>query len=152
MKKVILIIIGFTLLSCQKSDRVERFSKEKNKLENTIKYIQSNYSLLLSSKCIGKSGIIISDVSVNDKNCYPLLKKNLQEILQSHICSINVLEKNNILFELNFTSNDLLMKEITQYYLYYEGEELPQEYQDWIGEKEKLTTNWWYIEYTNSQW
>lgn len=152
MKNIFLIVLAFFFLSCQGQDKTEAFNKEKNHFDNAVEYLISNYSLLHSSECVEKSSIVISNGSVNQRNCYPELRKDLLAMLAlKKYNNIDVRNRDEILFELDCISNDKNKSEMTKYYLYFEADKLPEQYQSWIGAKEKLEDNWWYLEHTNSQ-
>ncbi len=152
MKNVLLVFFAFFFLSCQGQDKAEVFRKERVHFENAVEYLKSNYSLLLSSECAEKSGIIISYGSLKQRNCYPGIKKDLLSMLTlKKFNSIEIRNRGEILFELDFIPNDVYKTETTKYYLYIESEILPEQYQNWIGAKEKVSNNWWYLEYTNAQ-
>lgn len=86
------------------------------------------------------------------RNCYPIIKEKLTSFLKEKLYrSIDVQDQDNILFELDFVPNNLNKIETTTFFLYCEEDELPARYQTWVGRKEKLARNWWYLEYTDSQ-
>ena len=86
------------------------------------------------------------------RNCYPIIKEKLTSFLKEKLYrSIDVQDQDNILFELDFVPNNLNKIETTPFFLYCEEDELPARYQTWVERKEKLARNWWYLEYTDSQ-
>lgn len=153
MRSILIFVFSCCFVSCQSQEARNILLKNKSNFDKITEYIDTNYSILQSSDCTEKYGIIISDGSINIRNCFPSLKKDLSVFLELKLFNnINVMSRSDVLFELDFVEDEIEMTEIKKYLLYFEADELPDHYQSWIGIKEKINKNWWYLEYTNSKY
>ena len=141
----------FFTISCKSQNKEEItsfFINNKAKFEEFVGFIEKNKTELGLKN---NMGVFIDTSLISNPKYQNPYKADLKIIFEFQLFrQISIYEPCNIEFLIDVEVNKILMTETKKIFMYTSKKELPDDYSLW-PRKMRLDTNWWYLEFKDSQ-
>lgn len=153
MKNILFLILLMILNSCQAQkteDRIKTFNQNRHFFDSVAIFMDMHREEL---ELTGKNQAVFIDKSLLSNPKYQNIhKEKMKYFFDSNLIKeVSIYKQGSIEFLIGFESNNLRLTETKKYYMYTSEKELPSVYNHW-SKKIQIDANWWYLEYTDSQY